>query len=903
MAELFRDDLGVPHVRASDILSLARAQGDVTARDRGWQIEVDRLRAEGRLSSLIGEAGLAWDVFARRARLDDTASRAFTGLDPEASAFVRAYTDGVRRGMREVGCRAAEFRQLDEHFGDRVPLDDWPDRAPLGVLHVAHALFSSFPAMLWRERVRLALGEDWVSAFGAAEEGAAEEEGAGPSSGSNAWALHGSLTASGLPIIAGDPHRVFELPGVYQQVRLACDEFDVVGLAFPGVPGIAHFGHTGSAAWGVTNAMAHSVDVFRERLRREGDHLQALGPDGWRRVDVRRSSVLVRGGRAVEVEAIETERGPVVTDLRETSGGELLGWSVRMPAHADGNLGIGALLPLLRARSATDVLAAFGRWCDPVNRVLAADARGAVLSATVGRAPDRNRRERRLPHDGASEAPVPGRRMPPARVVVGTAVDANERPADSAVDFGWRYASPHRAGRIRELLDEHRPSTTDDLEPIWADTLVAVSELRSLLPEGDLPPASTLLRDALRDWDARMDRDSPTAALFAAWREALVERLCGHAALAPLAGLHGFGAIFDPWMSVEAQVAAVIPRLLAHPAIAPDAEGIVRAALAAAADAPPERWGDGHRLLPVHVLADVPGVTAPGADLAVPLSGDGDAVRCTGSTPGVTRRSWRGSVARWAWDLADREQSRWSVPFGASGDPASAHFADQLDGWAEVHPARVVTDWDRLTRDISWNWGEDRARGDRLATGRPGELCFTEIDPALGRIDITVLDPEADAGIVHAWVTQPRARFWGLGHLGRDELSELYAYVDSLPSHHAFLIRRDGTPVALLQTYEPENDPVGQSYRVEPGDVGVHFLLGARGAPVSGFTTRLTAVITRFMFAQPGADRIIVEPDVQNEAALTRMARLGFEQGPEIDVDGKRARLAFLSRSAWARGR
>ncbi|HZU93682.1 MAG TPA: penicillin acylase family protein, partial [Microbacterium sp.] len=88
------------------------------------------------------------------------------------------------------------------------------------------------------------------------------------------------------------------------------------------------------------------------------------------------------------------------------------------------------------------------------------------------------------------------------------------------------------------------------------------------------------------------------------------------------------------------------------------------------------------------------------AGIDTPLSGDGDTIRCTGSTPGVTDRSWRGSVARWAWDLDDRDQSLWSVPFGASGDPTSPHFADQHAAWAEVDPSRVVTAWSVLSSDL-----------------------------------------------------------------------------------------------------------------------------------------------------------------------------------------------------------
>lgn len=693
MAEVFRDDLGIPHIRATDVRDLARAQGEMTARDRGWQIEVDRLRSPGRLSELIGEAGLAWDVFARRARLDDTARRAFAALDHETRQFIGDYAAGVRTGMRHVGRHAPEFRTLDERFDDTRPLTPWDDHDPLGVLHVAHALFSTFPHMLWREHVARTLGDDWVDLF-AGDDHADETL---PTAGSNAWALHGSVTASGLPLIAGDPHRMFELPGVYQQIRLACEEFDVIGFAFPGVPGVPHFGHTGDAAWGITNAIAHSVDVFAERIRPAGDGYEAWGQDGWEPVDVQRSAILVRGGGEVEVEALETARGCIVTDLHEHEGeGELRGWSIRHPARTHADLGAAAILPLLRARSAGEVIEALDSWVDPVNRVLAADRAGAVLSATVGVVTDRAHPQRRRVLQGRS--PATDRMLPAASAVTDIAVDANERPASPEIDLGWAYPSPHRARRIRHLLERRRPRSTAEFIEIWGDTQSgAHSSLLARLPSGELPVAAAVARDALRRWDGRMDAASDGAGVFAAWRNALVLAVAEHPALAPLRSPHPFGAVFDPWMGVESQIASALPRVLQHPALAADISALVATALESAASA--SAWGATHRMLPLHVLADVAGITPPGADIDTVLSGDGDTVRCTGSTPGVTDRSWRGSVARWAWDLDDRTRSLWSVPFGASGDPASPHFADQHAGWAQVRPTRVVTDWASLTPD------------------------------------------------------------------------------------------------------------------------------------------------------------------------------------------------------------
>jgi len=190
---------------------------------------------------------------------------------------------------------------------------------------------------------------------------------------------------------------------------------------------------------------------------------------------------------------------------------------------------------------------------------------------------------------------------------------------------------------------------------------------------------------------------------------------------------------------------------------------------------------------------------------------------------------------------------------------------------------------------------------DRLASGPRGAEVYAERDPVLGSVTVTVLDPDADLDVILDWVRRPWARFWGLAELDRTALRDLYAYVDSLPSHHAFLIRIDGRPVVLLQTYQPEHDPVGACYPVRPGDVGIHFLLGARARRVPGYTGRVAAVLLRFLFSRPAARRIVVEPDVCNLPAVRRMVRVGFELGPEIDLPDKRAQLAFLTRDRWAR--
>ncbi len=177
-----------------------------------------------------------------------------------------------------------------------------------------------------------------------------------------------------------------------------------------------------------------------------------------------------------------------------------------------------------------------------------------------------------------------------------------------------------------------------------------------------------------------------------------------------------------------------------------------------------------------------------------------------------------------------------------------------------------------------------------------------------GTVRVLPLDAHADAGLIHGWVSEERASFWGMNGLTRDEVAETYAHMDTLDTHHAYLVTLDDAPVALLQTYEPDADRVGECYDVRPGDIGVHLLLAPAGpdGTRSGWTSALLAAITSYVFLGLGRTRVVVDPDVRNDKAVARFLRQGFTAGPkvvlpevalpEVHIPAKHAQLAFLSR-------
>lgn len=693
-ARVNRDARGIPHLWADDVLTVARLQGHQTALDRAWPMEYQRWRMEGRTAEYQGADGLPWDRFARQVRLEQTARACYLRLGVETRAWVDAYVAGVNEGMPVGLSGAQELRLLGlGSYADRPrPWEPW---TPLGIFWAIHLLFGTFPSKLFNAGVAQRLGADWLPLFAADGE---------TGSGSNAWVVGRLRTATGAPLLAGDPHRTIDLPSCYQQIGLACPEFDVVGFSFPGVPGVQHFAHAGSVAWGITNAMADYQDLTLEQLERSpAGRLRARGLGGWEPAEETVETVLVRGEPDVSVPVVVTARGPVVTGLdaadhpaaptapvdpAASAASEAVAptYSLRTPTQVGLDLGFAAFLPLLRSRTVDEVSAALALWVEPVNSALVADTGGRMRHLVVGRVPQRHPDNHWLPVPAWDARHVwePGWAPGPVTHVADVMVSANDRASGGG--FGVDYASPFRARRIRELIDRSPALTVGDCAAIHVDTLNGQAALmRELVEAVEVTGAAALVRERLLAWNGHSDADSEGAAVFAVWRHHLVLWLARHPALVALHAPTGHSSLFDGPLDVTVQV-GVAWQSLARGAGARGvdvAEGVRWALETAVTDVShpgsgvPTTWGRRHTLAPAHPLEPLPGLPHV---LASP-SGDQGCVLAAGSTPGVSDDCTIGPVARYVWDLSDRAASRWVVPFGSSAQAGSAHFADQLDAW------------------------------------------------------------------------------------------------------------------------------------------------------------------------------------------------------------------------------
>ena len=256
--EIVRDRWGIPHIRAGSEHDAFFGQGFATAQDRLWHMDHDRHRALGRWAEFAGTGAVADDTLMRTFGVERAARADLGASSAGARAMLEAYAAGVNAFIRSTSTLPVEYRLLD------AEPEPWKDWHCLAVYKVRNMLMGTFEVKLWRARLALALGAEDAAAlmrsypednlvsvppgevYGGAElqcvehlaAAAAELDWLGDGDGgSNAWAIGGDRTASGLPLVAGDSHRGLDTPNVYYQTHIECPAFRVSGYALPGVPG------------------------------------------------------------------------------------------------------------------------------------------------------------------------------------------------------------------------------------------------------------------------------------------------------------------------------------------------------------------------------------------------------------------------------------------------------------------------------------------------------------------------------------------------------------------------------------------------------------------------------------------------------------------------------------------
>ncbi|MEY9938314.1 GNAT family N-acetyltransferase [Streptacidiphilus sp. MAP5-3] len=157
------------------------------------------------------------------------------------------------------------------------------------------------------------------------------------------------------------------------------------------------------------------------------------------------------------------------------------------------------------------------------------------------------------------------------------------------------------------------------------------------------------------------------------------------------------------------------------------------------------------------------------------------------------------------------------------------------------------------------------------------------------------VDPDADAALLHGWVTDPKAVFWLMQQATVADVAREYRSLDA----RIGLFR--GEPAVLTERYDIASGELADVHRALAGDVGMHLLTAPTDTPVPGFTRAAMTAVLRELFADPAVRRVVVEPDLRNRAVHALNAAVGFRPVRPVTLprSGKRALLSTCTREQF----
>lgn len=722
--EVLRDAHGVPHIRAQSIADALFAQGYVTAQDRLWQMDLSRRKAEGELSEIFGGRTLRMDVESRTWGLRGLAERSLAGISPEQHRLLEAYVRGVNAFI--------------ETHRDRLPWEfaflgyqprPWREVDSVGVaLNLGTSLSNTWGTDLIRERIRAKLGKDLAadvfpdhsaldmpvadtSSFRGKKAAPATSERAQgnippklsslaspvdalfadqaelPSMaavGSNNWAINGSHTQGGKPLLANDPHIDHSAPSVWYMVHLKAPGLNVSGVSLPGLPFVV-IGHNQHIAWGMTNTAPDVQDLYIETF--DPHHPAKYLHNGqWVDAEVRDETIKIRGQRDYHLTVEVTRHGPIIS--REGGRQLALQWTLLMP----GGVGL-PFMGLDEAGNWQQFTAALRELKVAMQNVAYADDQGNIGVYSAGMVPIRKHGDGSVPVPGSTDdydwtGFIPFEDLPHAfNPPDGIIATANGRivPDDYPYFITARWEAPFRTARINQLLRAGSGFTVADMLRIQADIL-SLEDLwlakELLAAGGKQPPSSAGARyalDVIKGWDGEARADSSATLILKATRGALRNRI--------LQPKLGDDVRVYRWAMSTVFLQNVLDQNLTRwlPPGDADFNVTLMKSLEEAVNEIPSmvhsqnhsdwKWGDTIPLTFHHPLGGLP-LLGRWLDVGpFPQAGTGTTVKQT--TPNL------GPSMRMVVDFSDLDKSVQNITLGESGEVSSPYYKDQLAAWFE----------------------------------------------------------------------------------------------------------------------------------------------------------------------------------------------------------------------------
>lgn len=707
--EILRDRWGIPHIYAQNQDDLFFAQGLVAAQDRLFQIDMWRRTATGETAEVLGEQALPADRFARLLRFRGDMEAEWTSYSPDTKRIAESFVAGINAYI--------------DHLGDKLPIEfqllgvkpeHWTSEDILGrmsgIIMTGNFRYeverAQLVAAVGAEKARKLLPTDPVREFAPApgldlsvinDRTLADYELATKTleirrdeGGSNNWVVDGTLSASGKPLLANDPHRPVKLPSLRYLVHLNAPGWNVIGSGEPGLPGVA-IGHNEHVAWGFTFVHTDQSDLYVEELQADDPLKYRVGSE-WRDVTRLTEMVRVKGkDRLAEVELKFTRHGPIIAEDRAKHRAVVLRWV----GHEPGTAAYLGSLALDRATSAADFRRAAGAWKSPPENLVYADVKGDIGWVGAALTPIRSKWDGLLPVPGASgEYEWQGFLAPadlpqiqnPAEHFIATA-NQNILPPGYSREIAYEWSTPYRYNRIRERLTAASQFTPEDFESIqYENTSIpgrTLAKFARSLKTDDARLKQPLATVAA--WDGVLTIDSKAGPIYAVWLQELLKEFfrphTPESVLKQVAGTSNLPLLFAQLDQPTSEWFG------AHPKSSRDQLMLKSLGLALdrlekllPADPDQRTWGQFHSITIRHPLGNWSPEHAAAFNMPTqPRPGDG--LTPNAASYGASFEQTNGASYREVIDLADWDRARVTSVPGQSGQPGSPHYADLLTYW------------------------------------------------------------------------------------------------------------------------------------------------------------------------------------------------------------------------------
>lgn len=547
--KLFEDRFGVPLVASqhSD-LDVFYGQGFQHAKDRLWQMELQRRLVQGRLSELFGQRTIDKDRFYRTLGLYRAAAKTWEVLSPQTKAILRAYADGVNAYIAQ-GTLPMHYLLLRAKPEPWTPIDSlawqkmmawnlnqmWIEKLKTQTMlqeYGPETLSTFWPApphdstILSSDEVRQAKLPIHSKTYHLTQhfnhdlklhlydiQAWHDHQ---PGKGSNNWVISGSKTQSGMPILASDPHLKLTQPGPWYIIQLQGPSIALSGASLVGLPGIM-IGHNQTIAWGVTNVEPNVQDIFIEANPQD--------------ISTYQETILIKGSPAETLMRRESPRGPIISDvlLGETNYPLSLRW---VGIEADDTT-TDSLLMLNRAQNWQDFVNAVDKFVVPALNIVYADIDGNIGYYMAGKIPIRE--------DNLNPTPVlpnqttlwtdyiPTKDLPhilnPESGFIAT---ANNKvvPDEYAYQINYLWKESHyRSKRIKDLIEANQAHNIQSSVEIQQDTLSYLwGSLKPQLCSIEVTEHKAL-HDQMCRWDGDMQTKRIEPTLFALWFQRIKQML------------------------------------------------------------------------------------------------------------------------------------------------------------------------------------------------------------------------------------------------------------------------------------------------------------------------------------------------------------------------------------------